>query len=117
MPGSIVKLNKPKRLIGLSQKARSRFGRSYVARRERERLPVYRADLNHPVNSNGTRKRCSPRPALAAGQTLPQGGSGGTALGGPKKLMPAVMRWIGPCRSGQSWQENLQNHYEKKESK
>src|SRR5881628_1935865 len=27
-------------------------------------------------------------PARLAGQTLPQGGSGGAALGGPKKLMP-----------------------------
>ena len=43
------------------------------------------------------------------GQTLPQGGSGGTALGGPKKLRPAVMRWIGPRRSGLKWQESMRN--------
>src|SRR5215471_2231863 len=49
-------------------------------------------------------------PGLADGQALPQGGPGGAALGGPKKLRPAVMRWICPRRSGQSWQENLWNH-------
>ena len=48
-------------------------------------------------------------PGLATGQTSPQGGSGGAALGGPKKPTPAVMRWICPRRSGQSWQENLWN--------
>jgi len=29
-------------------------------------------------------------PGFATGQTLPQGGSGGAALGGPKKPRPAV---------------------------
>jgi len=53
-------------------------------------------------------------PGLATGQTSPQGGSGGAALGGPKKPMPAVMRWIRPRRSGQSWQENLQNPPERR---
>src|SRR3954468_1648549 len=44
-------LNKPKRLItGLNQKVCSRFGSSVMARRECKRLPVYRANLNHPVN-------------------------------------------------------------------
>src|SRR3954470_1802487 len=54
-------------------------------------------------------------PALATGQTSPQGGSGGAVLGGPKKPRPAVMRWICPRRSGQSWQENLQNHRNRKQ--
>src|SRR6202142_531533 len=48
-------------------------------------------------------------PGFATGQALPQGGPGGAALGGPKKPRPAVMRWICPRRSGQSWQENLWN--------
>src|SRR5258708_25836956 len=55
-------------------------------------------------------------PGFATGQTLPQGGSRGAALGGPKKPRPAVMRWISPRRSGQSWQENLQNHRERKKA-
>src|SRR4051794_24356368 len=54
-------------------------------------------------------------PGLATGQTSPQGGSGGAVLGGPKKPRPAVMRWICPRRSGQSWQENLQNHRNRKQ--
>jgi hypothetical protein len=29
---------------------------------------------------------------IATGQTSPQGGSGGAALGGPKKLTPVVTR-------------------------
>src|ERR1017187_3526334 len=50
MLASIVNLNKPKRLTGLSQKARVGFGRLVIARRQPTRLPVYRADLNHPGN-------------------------------------------------------------------
>jgi len=50
MLASIVNLNKPKRLTGLSQKARSRFGRSDLARREHDDCRCTRADLNHPVN-------------------------------------------------------------------
>src|ERR1035441_363352 len=50
MLASIVNLNKPKRLTGLSQKARVGFGRLVIARREPTRLPVYRADLNHLGN-------------------------------------------------------------------
>ena len=52
---------------------------------------------------------------LVTGQTSPQGGSGGAALGRPKKPRPAVMRWIGPRRSGPKWQERLWNrsHREK----
>ena len=30
-------------------------------------------------------------------------------MGGPKKLRPAVMRWIGPRRSGLKWQESTSN--------
>ena len=54
-------------------------------------------------------------PGLATGQTSPQGGSGGAALGRPKKLMPVVMRWIRPRRSGLKWQESMRNrsHWEK----
>ena len=48
-------------------------------------------------------------PGLATGQTSPQGGSGGAALGGPKKPTPAVMRWICPRRSGPKWQDNQWN--------
>ena len=51
-------------------------------------------------------------PGLATGQTSPQGGSGGAALGRPKKLMPAVMRWICPRRSGLNWQESMRNRYQ-----
>ena len=49
---------------------------------------------------------------LATGQTSPQGRSAGAALGRPKKLMPAVMRWIGPRRSGLNWQESMRNRYQ-----
>src|SRR5205809_2181160 len=51
-------------------------------------------------------------PGLATGQTSLQGGSGGAALGCPKKLTPAVMRWIGPRRSGLNWQESMRNRYQ-----
>src|SRR5438045_1907111 len=54
-------------------------------------------------------------PVLATGQTSPQGGSRGAVLGGPKKPRPAVMRWICPRRSGQSWQESMQNHQNRKQ--
>ena len=47
---SIVNLDKPKRLIGLSQKARSRVGALIHRPTRTPRLPVYRADLNHPGN-------------------------------------------------------------------
>src|ERR1035441_5832822 len=48
-------------------------------------------------------------PGLATGQTLPQGGSGGTALGRPKKLRPVVTHGISPRRSGLKWQESTSN--------
>src|ERR1035438_10017170 len=48
-------------------------------------------------------------PGLATGQTLPQGGSGGTALGRPKKRRPVVMHGISPRRSGLKWQESTSN--------
>ena len=52
-------------------------------------------------------------PGLATGQTSPQGGSGGAALGGPKKPKPVVMRWICPRRSGPKWQERMRNRNSK----
>jgi hypothetical protein len=48
-------------------------------------------------------------PGCATGQTSPQGGSGGAALGRPKKPTPAVARWICPRRSGPNWQEDMRN--------
>src|SRR5207247_10747308 len=51
-------------------------------------------------------------PGLATGQASPPGGSGGAALGRPKKLTPAVMRWIGPRRYGLNWQESMRNRYQ-----
>jgi hypothetical protein len=47
---SIVNLDKPKRLKGLSQKARNRVGALMCRPTRTMRLPVYRADLNHPGN-------------------------------------------------------------------
>jgi len=52
-------------------------------------------------------------PGLMTGQTSPQGGSGGAALGRPKKPRPAVMRWICPRRSGPNWQERMRNRKSK----
>src|SRR5512140_2144157 len=75
------------------------------------RLPVYRAGLNHPVN-NAEHGNAVVSARVITGQASPQGGSRDAALGGPKKPMPAVTRWICPRRSGQSWQEKLQNHRE-----
>ena len=49
MLASIVKLNKPKRLTGLGQKARSQVRVLYVGPTRTLILPVYRANLNHPV--------------------------------------------------------------------
>src|SRR5439155_4416641 len=49
MLASIVKLNKPKRLTGLGQKARSQVRALYVGPTRTLILPVYRANLNHPV--------------------------------------------------------------------
>ena len=45
-----MNLNKPKRLTGLSQKARSRVGALIGRPTRTTELPVYRADLNHPGN-------------------------------------------------------------------
>jgi len=48
---SIVKLSKPKRLIKAWAKRHAvRRGGSTVTRARTLRLPVYRANLNHPVN-------------------------------------------------------------------
>ena len=47
---SIVNLDKPKRLRGLGQKARSWVGALIHRPTRTTRLPVYRADLNHPGN-------------------------------------------------------------------
>ena len=48
---SIVKLSKPKRLIKAWAKRHAvRRGCFTVTRARTRRLPVYRADLNHPVN-------------------------------------------------------------------
>src|SRR5271169_5570876 len=47
---SIVNLDKPKRLRGLSQKAGSRVEALIHRPTRTTRLPVYRADLNHPGN-------------------------------------------------------------------
>ena len=46
---SIVNLNKPKRLTGLSQKARSQVRVLHGGPTRTLILPVYRANLNHPV--------------------------------------------------------------------
>ena len=45
-----MNLDKPKRLTGLSQKARSRVRALSDRPTRTTRLPVYRADLNHPGN-------------------------------------------------------------------
>jgi hypothetical protein len=71
---------------------------------------------SEPKSSRDNRrtwKRCQPRPAFATGQTSPQGGSGGAALGGPKKPRPAVTRRISPRRSGPKWQERMRNRYQR----
>ena|SRR5664279_3495419 len=48
---SIVKLSKPKRLIeAWAKRHAARRGGSTVTRARTGRLPVYRANLNHPVN-------------------------------------------------------------------
>ena len=47
---SIVIPNKPKRLIGLSQKASSQARVLLSGPTRINALPVYRANLNHPVN-------------------------------------------------------------------
>jgi len=49
MLASIVNLNKPKRLTGLGQKARSQVRVLYGGPTRTLILPVYRANLNHPV--------------------------------------------------------------------
>ena len=47
---STVTPNKPKRLIGLSQKASSQVRVLLNGPTRTKALPVYRANLNHPVN-------------------------------------------------------------------
>src|SRR3989442_1605853 len=49
MLASIVTLDKPKRLTGLGQKARSQVRVLYGGPTRTLTLPVYRANLNHPV--------------------------------------------------------------------
>ncbi len=105
-------LDKPKRLRGLDQKVRSQVGVCYQPPREPRTLPVYRANLNHPVSVAEHGKAANPV-RLATGQTSPQGGSGGAALGRPKKPTPAVTRWIRPRRSSLKWQESRRNRNSK----
>lgn len=107
-----MKVNKPKRLTGLSQQARSQVGSCRMAQRERRTAGVKSEPKSSPWDCCGTWKSCPARPARA-GQTLPQGGSGAAALGGPKKPKPAVMRWICPRRSGLNWQERMGNRNSK----
>src|SRR5580765_7841584 len=49
MLASAVNLNKPKRLRGLGQKARSEVRALSAGLTRIEALPTYRANLNHPV--------------------------------------------------------------------
>jgi hypothetical protein len=72
MLASIVKCDKPKRLTGLDQKVSSGCELWTVAHREPS-LPVYRADLNHPVDvvEHGN---VASLPALATGQTYRKAG-------------------------------------------
>src|SRR5436309_4903613 len=104
---SIVSLNKPKRLItGLDQKVSSQGRVLYFGPTRTHALPVYRANLNHPVSIAEHGNTVSPaRPRVRADLTVRR--VGGAVLGRPKKPKPAVMRWICPRRSGQSWQESL----------
>ena len=57
---SIVIPNKPKRLIGLSQKARSQARVLLSGPTRTNALPVYRANLNHPVKFAEHGKAASP---------------------------------------------------------
>jgi len=75
---SIVKHNKPKRLIGLGQKARSQVGCSRITRRERSTAGVESEPKSSTRDCCGTWKsRVLAR--IRTGQTSPQGGSRATA--------------------------------------
>ena len=60
---------------GLNQKVCSRVGAFPIGPTRTDRLPVYRVDLNHPVNL-GQHGNAVCRAWLTARQTLPQGGLG-----------------------------------------
>src|SRR5438552_1780234 len=104
-------VNKPKRLTGLSQKARRQVGLSAIARRERSSAGVKSGPKSFNRGLLWNMERLLARP-VRTGQTSPQGGSRAAILGRPKKRRPVVMRRICRRRSGLSWQENKQNHRE-----
>jgi hypothetical protein len=88
MLASIVNVNKPHETgQGLDQKVSSPVRAVLYGPTRGLVLPVYRANLTHPVMTAEHGNAVSPA-RLAAGQTSPQGGFGGAALGRSKKPMP-----------------------------
>ena len=89
---------------GLNQKVSSRVRVFPIGPPRINRLSVYRADLNHPVNP--AQHGNAVRPArLAAGQTLPQGGSGEPHWDDRRSQGRPVTGRICPRRSGLVWRE------------
>jgi len=74
-------------------------------------LPVYRADLNHPVDIAEHGKAANSSSGFVTGQTSPQGGSGGQHWEDRKSQGQCVMHWICPRRFGLKWRENMWNRY------
>ena len=77
---SIVNVNKPKETDRLGPKGTQSVRVLLRNPTRTVALPVYRADLNHPVNVTEHGNAANPV-RLATGQTSPQGGSGDAALG------------------------------------
>src|SRR5216684_2502420 len=87
---------------------------SELARREHS-LPVYRANLNHPVKFAGHGNAANSA-RLATGQTFRKACQGARHWEDRRSQRQQVMRWICPRQSGQSLQESLQNHRERKKA-
>jgi len=89
---------------GLNQKVCSRVGAFPIGPTRTDWLPVYRADLNHPVNlEQHGNAVCLAR--LAAGQTLPRGGLGEWPWDDRRSQSRPVTGRICPRRSGLAGRE------------
>ena len=112
---SIVKHNKPKRLTGLGQTARSQVGCSRVTRRERSTAGVESEPNSSIRDGCGTWKSCT-LARFAPGRPHRKAGQEPQHRDDRKSQRRGIMPRICPRRSGLSWQENKQNHREERKA-
>src|SRR6266478_5570574 len=122
MLASTVISNKPKRLTGLGQKARSRVRALYGGPTRVRTLPVYRANLNHPVpftehgkaaNPARSRARADLTARRVRGRSIgmtEEANASGNALDTPTSVWSILARELAePSRNKESkWRLNNQ---------